>query len=163
MLVDCGGARHSTHMMENTPSRSARKGFLKGWGQTYRTELLLFLTLWITYAYFYQSTGHNEAAKFDQVRAIVQDHTLEIDKYWWNTADVIRYNKNGSSHVYPNKAPGMVLLTVIPFAALSIGLSSLSSLGLPEWIYWHLLTYLTTLLTVSLPSALAAVAVYSVL
>lgn len=151
-------------MTENrTPNDAGKQGFLKAWSQTYRIELLLFLLLWITYAYFYQSTGHNEAAKFDQMRAIVQDHTLEIDKYWWNTADVIRYDKNGSSHVYPNKAPGMVLLTVIPFAALSIGLSPLSSLGLPDWIYWHLLTYLTTLLTVSLPSALAAVAVYSVL
>jgi len=150
--------------MRNTMAGNAgTKDFLKGWVQNYRTELLLFFLLWVTYAYFYQSTGHNEAAKFDQMRAIVQDRTLEIDKYWWNSADVIRYTKNGSNHVYPNKAPGMVLLTVIPFAIFSITLSPLRSLGLPEWIYWHLLTYLTTILTISLVSALAAVAMYRVL
>jgi hypothetical protein len=150
--------------MQDMMSRHANtKGFLKGWVRNHRTELLLFLLLWITYAYFYQSTGHNEAAKFDQMRAIVQDHTLEIDKYWWNSADVIRYTKNGSNHVYPNKAPGMALVTVIPFAVFSIALSPLRRLGLPEWIYWHLLTYLTTIFTVSLLSALAAVAMYRVL
>jgi hypothetical protein len=139
------------------------KDILKGWVRNCRAELLLFLLLWITYAYFYQSTQHNEAARFDQMRAIVQDRTLEIDKYWWNSADVIRYTKNGASHVYPNKAPGMVLLAVVPFAIFSIGLSPLRSLGLPEWIYWHGVTYLTTIFTVSLFSALAAVAMYRLL
>ncbi|KAF5409454.1 MAG: PA14 domain protein [Candidatus Udaeobacter sp.] len=137
--------------------------FLRGWLRTYRTEFLLFLLLWITYTYFYQSTQHNEAARFDQMRAMVQDRGLEIDKYWWNTADVIRYAKDGASHVYPNKAPGMVLLAVLPFAIFSIGLSPFRSLGLPEWIYWHGVTYLTTIFTVSLFSALAAVAMYRVL
>jgi hypothetical protein len=129
----------------------------------HRTELLLFLLLWVTYAYFYQSTHHNEAARFDQMRAIVQDHTLAINKYWWNSADVIHYPKDGSDHIYPNKAPGMALLSLIPFTILSLGLTIFRGFGVPEWIYWHLLTYLTTVFTVSLLSALAGVAIYRVL
>src|SRR5205823_14157415 len=34
---------------------------------------------------------------------------------------------------------------------------------LPEWVYWHLVTYLTVLFTVSLLSALSAVVVYRLL
>jgi PA14 domain-containing protein len=145
------------------PARTGTIDQLKGWATAYRTELLLFLLLWATYAYFYQSTHHNEAARFDQLRAIVDDQTLAINHYWWNSADVIHYNKDGSDHIYPNKAPGMTLLALIPFIVLSLSLSALRGLGLPPWTYWHLLTYLTTVFTVSLLSAVAAVAIYRVL
>jgi hypothetical protein len=128
-----------------------------------RTELLLFLLLWTTYAYFYQSTGDNEAARFDQIRTVVEDHTLAINKHWWNTADIIHYQKEGSDHIYPNKAPGMSLLGLVPYTILSALLRILCAAGLPEWVYWHLLTYFTTVFTVSLLSALAAVATYRVL
>jgi len=136
---------------------------VKQWFRAHGTELLLFVLLWATYAYFYQSTYHNEAARFDQLRAIVQDRTLEINKYWWNSADIIHYPTGGSDHIYPNKAPGLTLLAIVPFEVLSLCLSVFRTIGLPEWIYWHLLTYLTIVFTVSLLSALAAVAIYRVL
>lgn len=129
----------------------------------HRTELILFLLLWLTYSYFYQSTHHNEAARFDQMRAIVQDHVLEINKYWWNTADVIHYSKSESDHIYPNKAPGMTIISVIPFAAIAAVLGALYRVGVVNGGYWHLVTYLTTLFTVGLLSALGAVAIYRVL
>ena len=132
------------------------------WFRLSRTELLLFVLLWATYAYFYQATSHNEAARFDQMRAILQDHTLQINKYWWNSADVIRYSKNGADFIYPNKAPGMALLTAIPFALLWLCVLLLKAIGLPAWFQWHALTYLTTIFTVSLLSAAAAVAIYRV-
>jgi PA14 domain len=136
---------------------------LKRWARRYRVELLLFALLWITDAYFYQSTQHNEAVRFDQLRAIVQDHRLEIDRYWWNSADEIHYHNKGTTHVYPNKAPGMTLLALVPFGILSHFLTGLGNLGPPPWAYWHVLVYLTTLFTVSLLSALAAVAMYRIL
>ncbi|MEP6698259.1 MAG: PA14 domain-containing protein [Verrucomicrobiota bacterium] len=136
---------------------------MKQWIKTYRVELLLFLLLWATYAYFYQSTQDNEAARFDQIRALVEDHTLAINKHWWNTADVIHYQKDGTDHIYPNKAPGMSLLATAPYAILAAFLRPFSAAGVPEWIYWHLLTYLTIVFTVGLLSALAAVAFYRVL
>jgi hypothetical protein len=136
---------------------------VKRWFNNHSTEVLLFALLFGSYAYFYQSTHHNEAARFDQMRAIVQDHTLKINQYWWNTADVIHYSKDGSDHIYPNKAPGMTLLGVAPFVVVSFALSLLKGIGFPDWAYWHTITYLTTLLTVGLPSVLAAIALYRIL
>jgi hypothetical protein len=133
------------------------------WIRTRRIELLLFVLLWTTYGYFYQSTQHNEAARLDQTRAIVQDHTLLINKYWWNSADVIHYFKDGSDHIYPAKAPGMSLLAVLPYGFFSAVLALFRTIGLPEWVYWHLVTYLTVVFTVSLLSALAAVTTYRIL
>src|ERR1700736_4419777 len=136
---------------------------VSSWISRYRVELLLFLLLFATYAYFYQSIHHNEASRFDQMRAVVEKHELEINHYWWNTADIIHYPKNGSDHVYPNKAPGMTLLGIVPFAAISAVLGVFYQLGLVNGGFWHLVTYLTTLFSVSLLSALAAVAIYRAL
>ena len=129
----------------------------------HKVELLLFVLLWTTYAYFYQSTQQNEAGRFDQIRAVVQDHTLAINKYWWNSADVIRYPAGDTGPIYPNKAPGTTLFGALPFAFWSLLLKVLTLFGVPQFVYWHLVTYLTIVFTVSLLSALAAVAVYRVL
>lgn len=136
---------------------------LRQWMQANRVELLLFLLLWGTFAYFYQSTQQNEAARFDQTRAIVEDHTLAINNYWWNSADVIRYTKNGQDYIYPNKAPGTTLLAVPVFWVVTHVLRPFKAVGLPEWVYWHLVAYLTIIFTIGLLSALAAVAIYKVL
>ena len=133
------------------------------WAQTRRVELLLFVLLWGTFAYFYQSTQQNEAARFDQTRAITEEHRLAIDDYWWNSADVIRYSKNGRDYIYPNKAPGTTLMAVPIFWVITHLLKPLMAVGLPEWVYWHMVAYLTILFTISLLSALAAVAIYKVL
>ena len=91
-------------------------------------QLLLFTLLWTTYSYFYQATGDNEACRLDELRALVADHTLKIDKYWWNTADVIHYPPQGGS-VYPNKAPGTTLLLAPAYAVVVALLSPLRGLG----------------------------------
>lgn len=125
-----------------------------------RVEVLLFVLLFGTYAYFYQATGHNEAARFDQMRALAYDHTLAIDKYWWNTADVIHYPHGGKTQVYPNKAPGGTFLGSLPFFYYSHALGFLQSIDVPEWVTWEIAAYLTIVSTVSAFSALAAVAAY---
>ena len=115
------------------PEGSSLKIRVKRWIRTHRIEILLFLLLWGTYAYFYQSTQDNEAARLDQTRAIVQDHTLSINKYRWNSADVIQYQKRGSDYIYPAKAPGMSLLAVFPFgfflAVLNAFRAAVTALG----------------------------------
>ena len=98
----------------------------------HKVELLLFVLLWTTYAYFYQSTQQNEAGRFDQIRAVVQDHTLAINKYWWNSADVIRYPTGDTGPIYPNKAPGTTLLGALPFAFWSLLLKVLTLFGVPR-------------------------------
>ena len=43
-----------------------------------RVELLLFALLWLTYGYFYQTAQHNEAARFDQLRSVLEEQTFAI-------------------------------------------------------------------------------------
>src|SRR5438067_2596803 len=138
-----------------TASPHRRETLLRLWRSRYAVELVLLIFLWTTYAYFYQSTGTNEAVRFDQIRALVQDHTLAIDTYCYNSPDLVRYPDPGGK-LYPNKSPGLTLLGVVPWAVLSSVLTPLRAVGLPEWVYWHLLTYFTIVLSVSLVSALGA-------
>src|SRR5207237_8586539 len=140
-----------------------RDGDLRFCVQTQCVEVLLFVLVWGTFAYFYQSTQQNKAARFDQTRAIAQNHGLAIDDYWWNSADVIRYTKNGRDYIYPNKAPGTTLLAVPIFWVLTHLLKPFMVVGLPEWVYWHMVAYFTIIFTIGLLSALAAVAIYRVL
>lgn len=145
-------------------STVVKKPFWKGeWRRRYRVELLLFLLLWSTFAYFYQSTQQNEAVRFDQTRAIVQDHTLAINKYSLNSADVIHYSRDGQDLIYPNKAPGTSLLAVPHFLVGSLILKPALAAGLPPGVYWHLLAYATIIFSISLLSALAATAMFLVL
>ena len=146
-----------------TASPGGRWARMRRLARTYALELTLFLFLWGTYAYFYQSTQHNEAARFDQIRAVVDDGTLSINKYWWNSADVIHYPKNGTNHVYPNKAPGTTFVGVVPFVVSSGLVAPARQFGLPDWVAWHIITHLTVVLSAGLLSALAAVAMYRVL
>ncbi|CAN5480212.1 hypothetical protein BH18VER2_BH18VER2_12160 [soil metagenome] len=100
------------------------------WISRHRVELLLFTLIWTTYASFYQATGDNEAARLDQLRALVEDHTLKINQYWWNTADVIHYpSKPGS--IFPNKAPGTTILLAPAYALVAGVLTPLRWLGVP--------------------------------
>jgi hypothetical protein len=146
------------------PQNESKKPFWKDeWRRRYRVELLLLLLLWSTFAYFYQATQQNEAVRFDQTRAIVQDHTLAIDKYWFNSADVIHYSRDGQDRIYPNKAPGTSLLAVPTFLVASLLLKPALAAGLPLGIYWHLVAYVTTIFNISLLSALAATAMFLVL
>ncbi len=158
-------SRHAPTRSAEDPAPSGQKilAGLKQWVRTRHLELLLFLLLWGTYAYFYQSTQHNEAARFDQMRAMLHDHTLAINSYWWNSADVIHYSKDGTDHIYPNKAPGGTLLGLVPFAVVTLILQPLHWWGVADWIYWHLISYFTVLSTVSVLSAIAGVAMFRIL
>src|SRR5438105_1812761 len=158
------GSKIETNATGSTPTGiQLKRESVKRWIRVHRVELLLFLLLWTTYSYFYQSTQHNEACRLDQTRAIIQDHTLLINKYWWNTADVIHLPEGGFDKIYPAKAPGSSLLAVPPYWFFLNVLKLFRFFGLPEWVYWHLVTYLTTIFTVSLLSALSAVAIYRLL
>ena len=46
-----------------------------------RTELLLFLLAWITYAYFHQGGGWNQNGRFALTRALVESRQPWIDDY----------------------------------------------------------------------------------
>ena len=124
-----------------------------------RTEWLLFALLLCSYAYFYQSGQHNEAARLDLARTMLEDGVLYVDRFAWNSADLISYERGGDRHIYSNKAPGMTLVIALPLAAWS---ALLRPFGLPDWLHWHVAIYATTVLTVSLVSAAAGVALFRV-
>jgi hypothetical protein len=125
-----------------------------------RVELLLFGLLWLTYTYFYQSAQHNEAARFDQVRSVLEEHTFAIDTFVFNTADVVEYVRDGRKHFYPAKAPGTTFLAAAPFWLWA---QLLRPFDLSPALYWHLVAYFTTILTTGLLSALSAVVMYRTL
>jgi hypothetical protein len=129
---------------------------MRGWIQRNRIECWLGIVLFFTFAYFYQSGQHNENARFDQTRSIVEHFSLRIDRYVFNSADVIKYDNRW----YPNKAPGTSFAGVIPYF-LSSYLMRLVTL--PQWIKDNIICYLTTLGTIGLISAFSAVLLFRLL
>lgn len=116
---------------------------------------LIFLLTYLCYGYFFQSGQHNEAARFDQVRAIVEFQALNIERFAMNTADVITHN----GHVYPNKAPGLTYLSV-PVWIVSYW--ALASVGVTKPYIDNWTCYLVSWNTVGLASAIAATMLYFV-
>lgn len=120
----------------------------------YKIEWIIFFLLWITYAYFYQASQHNENARFDQIRAVIEKWQLNIDPFAFNSADIIRYDNN---LLYPNKAPGTTYVG-IPFfflAKIFFGIFTF-----PEWMKYHFICYITTVFTINLISAFCGVCIY---
>jgi len=114
---------------------------------------LLFLFLLINFAWFYHAGGDNENAHFDQIRALAEEGRWSIDRLAGNTADVIMVH----GHIFPNKAPGMTFLCVVPWkicrALVAIG-------PLSEAVRVHLISYFVQLSTLGLFSALTGCALY---
>mgnify|MGYP001434281176 FL=1 len=115
----------------------------------------LFFLLFVSYAYFYQGGGWGQNSRFNLVRAMTIDRSFQIDPYHQSTGD--KAFSNG--HYYSDKAPGqafMALLIVEPArrAILLAGGDAETFEGLA------LLSYLATLLTVSLTTAVAGVVLF---
>ena len=117
--------------------------------------LALFTLFFVTFGYFYQAGQHNENARLDQTRSISEDFALNIDRYNYNTADVVKYE----GLIYPNKAPGTSLLGVPAWWA-SRTLLKLSPFS--EATTLHLACYFTAWFTVGLASALLALLIFSI-
>ena len=121
-----------------------------------RTKRALFALLFVCYAYFYQAGGWNQNTRFALVRAITNDHALNIDPYRLATGDKAFYN----GHYYSDKAPGLSLAAVPVVAAARPILRGLG--GDPEnYAGIALLSYLATLFTAGLFTAMAGVSLYT--
>ncbi len=80
----------------------------------HRQSLALFVVLLTCYAYFFPRWADwNENSRFNLVLALVDDGTVQIDKYVGNTGDYAYVD----GHYYSDKAPGMALLGVPVYAA----------------------------------------------
>ncbi len=118
-------------------------------------ENAVFLIPFVTYAYFYQGSDQSIAARFDLMRSMLEKGTLWIDDFCgFNTADIIKFGP----HIYSVKAPGTSFTALIPWAAIKLLLSPLQANH--EEMFWAFTTYLTTLLTVGLMTALMCLVMY---
>jgi hypothetical protein len=117
--------------------------------------LLIGGTIFLSYAYFYESGGWNQNSRFDMVRAILEQKTLSIDAYHENTED----KALSRGHYYSDKAPGLALLA-LPVAAATrpvlreAGVDPASPNGLEA------ISYAITVFAVGLPTALACVCLF---
>ncbi|MBK5256233.1 MAG: hypothetical protein JJE39_09400 [Vicinamibacteria bacterium] len=109
----------------------------------------VFALVLLSAVYFFQSSGHNEGARFDQMRSIVEHDEFEIDRFAWNTADIIRVG----DHTYPGKAPGTSLLGALPWGVLR-GFFALLPINVEKQLV--LVTYALTILMSALPTALTS-------
>ena len=120
-----------------------------------RIEAALFVTPFLSFAYFYQGSDQSTAARFDLMRAIVERRTLWIDGYCgYNTADIISV----AGHYYSVKAPGGSLTGLLQWIVFSWILSPLRTNHAA--LYWALATYLTIVFSTGLLIALACVVMY---
>lgn len=81
------------------------------------TRWLIFIVLLTSYSYFFPRWADpNQNSRLDMVVAVVDDGTLQIDKYVANTVD---YAKVGE-HYYSDKAPGIAFLGIPIYWAISL-------------------------------------------
>lgn len=116
-----------------------------------RLAFVVFALLFASYAYFYQGGGWNENSRMDLVRALVEDHSLAIDRFHMNTGDKAKLGE----HYYSDKAPGLSLLAVPAYA-----LVRLFGARLGEHSFVVLASYVVTTLTVGLATALLGALLY---
>jgi hypothetical protein len=113
------------------------------------------LTLFASFAYFYQGGGWNQNSRLDLTRAIVERHSLRITPYEENTGDKAKVG----AEYYCDKAPGLSLLAVPPYAvtyALIRAVVADKSVR-PSM---DLLLYVSTVLTSGLAAALLGLALF---
>ena len=137
---------------------------------SWRQSVVLFVAILVCCAYFFPRWADwNQNSRFDLVIAMVDDHSLTIDKYVANTGDYAYFD----GHYYSDKAPGMAFFGAPIYAAFRalvpatvaarLAVTHNPALGAtlrtpgaepePESAYFFLALALTTFLVVAVPSA----------
>ena len=117
---------------------------------------LLFVLLFASYAYFYQAGGWNQNSRFDLIRAITNEHTLNIDPFKLSTGDKAFFD----GHYYSDKAPGLALTALPIVAAVRPVMRALGD-DPEDYGGLALLSYLSTVFTAGLFTALAGVCLFA--
>jgi len=147
--------------------------------RTHLTDIAILATLLVCYGYFFPRWAEwNQNSRMDLTMAIVDQGTICIDDYYENTGDYAVYD----GHVYTDKAPGTSFLglptyfvfkwmaSTRPMRAVLHRLSASRALAdtlreggsglLEQKVYFAAALYVTTFVTVSLPSALLGMLLY---
>jgi hypothetical protein len=150
-----------------------------------RNAVGIFAILFLTNAWFHQGGGWNQNARFDQVRALIEQRELHIDDYLLYSFD---FGYDGASryervpmlsettslnrlpypntldislrdgHYFPNKPPGTLLLAAPVYAALYLLERSNYDMGATSVLVFNY--YIVTLATAGLWGALGGVALF---
>ncbi len=121
-----------------------------------RTKWALFALLFVSYAYFYQAGGWNQNSRFALVRALTKEHSTIIDPYQLSTGD----KAFDRGHYYSDKAPG-VSLSAVPIVALARPVSRAVGIDTEGYAGIALLSYLATVFTAGLFTAIGGVSLFS--
>lgn len=138
----------------------------------------VFIVLLLCYIYFLPRWADwNVNSRMNLVLAIVEQNTLAIDSYYYNTGDYAFYN----GHYFSDKAPGAAFVAIpfyvlfktlggralvgaaVPYVGNSAFVSTLESGGrgvVAESLYYFAALTFVTFFTSALPSALLGVLVY---
>jgi hypothetical protein len=117
-------------------------------------EFWLFLICFISFAYFYPGAGDNETARFDSIRALLDEGHFYVDSFAYNSADLIKVGE----HYYSSKAPGTMILALPVYWLTDRILMHLRWIN-PD-VEKHWVCYLSSLFTVGFFSALTSVFIY---
>jgi hypothetical protein len=120
-----------------------------------RQGLLLFSLLMVCYSYVHQPSGANQKSRLDLLHALCVQKTVQIDAYHQNTIDKSFHD----GHYYSDKAPGIAFLAAPAFLA-SAGLLKLLRVPLDSEPGWLVSSWITTVGSVGLLTALGAVALF---
>jgi hypothetical protein len=145
-----------------------RLGSIHVWRWMHRPEAALFALVLGAYSYFYQAGGWNQNSRFDLTRAMVEQRTLILDSYAYNTGDLScrgplgrceQAQTKAGEHYYCDKAPGASLLAIPAYAVAY----AMFGTDRPSQRYLAMSAWGVTIVAVGVPSAIAVVTLYLML
>ena len=119
---------------------------------------LIFLALFVPFAYFNHSDGWNQGVRIAELHAIVVKGTLRIDDYLAYTGDRALID----GHYYSEKAPAMVLFA-LPSFALTVGVQKMLGVDPDSLPAGRVSQWIATAASVGLLAALGGVAFFALL
>jgi hypothetical protein len=129
-----------------------------------RIRRILFIGVFITYAWFFQGGGWNQNVRYDQVWRVVEDGTLDINEYFEdptqrNTNDFAVYQ----GRFFPNKPPGVSLLGLPAYTAVVLieGVAGVDAYS--SWKLFHVNAHLVCVFSVSLLAAFLVSSLFTAL
>jgi len=119
---------------------------------------LLFLALFVPFAYFNHSDGWNQGVRIAELHAIVLKGTIQIDAYQQLTGDKAFID----GHYYSEKAPAMVV-AALPAFAVTVWIQQLLGIDPDAQPGWRVSEWIATAASVGLLAALGGVAFFALL
>ncbi len=119
---------------------------------------LLFVSLFLPFAYFNHSDGWNQGARLAELHAIVLQRTLRIDHYHEITGDKAVID----GHYYSEKAPAIVAFALPAFAA-TVAMQRMAGIDPDSPQAWRVSNWTATAGSVGVIAAMGGVAFFSLL